>query len=153
MFHGFDLSKWPLVVLTIDGSPKNEEEMELFLSDWEKLYIKSMETDLRYKLLFDARKASTVDLKHLIRMGKWLVTMKDLTEKWMDRTGIMISNPTIKVLIQFVFKVYKAVRPFKVFSEPEETLKWIISDLPGDETSNTLSMKDMPKLNSKIDFS
>ena len=152
MFHGFDTTKWPVVVLTIDGAP-NEEEMELFLKDWEKLYTKSMETNIRYKLLFDARKASTIELKHLVRMGKWLMTMKTLTETWMDRTGIMISNPTVKMLIQFVFKFYKAVRPFKIFSEPEETLEWILSDLPGDENESILSMKDFPKLESKIDFS
>ena len=42
----------------------------------------------------------------------------------------------------------------KVFDDPEETMKWILSDLPGDETNNTLSMSDLPSdLGTKIDFS
>lgn len=154
MNYGFDTSKWPLVILTIEGAPKDDEEMKKFLEDWGRIYHLSMEKNERYKLLYDVRQAKAVEIRHLVQMGNWLSTMKSLTEKWMDRTAILVSSPTIKLLIQFVFKIYKAVRPFKVFNSPENTIEWLMSEEEGDETNNKFSLNDLNlPHNGKIEFS
>lgn len=154
-FYNFDETHWPVVVLTISGSPSSDEDMNLFLTEWQNLYIISMQKSQRYKLIFDARNAGVVTFNHLKMMGEWLSKIKHLTEMWMDRTAIIVSNPTIKLIIQFVFTFYKAVRPFKVFHESclENAFIWVNSDDDGDKIeANDISLADL-QLGTNIDFS
>ena len=155
-FYHFDQTHWPIVVLTISGSPEDDADMRAFLTAWQELYIVSMQKNERYKLIFDSRKAGVVKFNHLRAMGEWLSKIKNLTETWMDRTAIIVSNPTIKLLIQFVFTIYKAVRPFKVFHESclEKAFLWVNSDEEGDETESneSISISDL-QLGTNIDFS
>ena len=154
MNFGFDKSKWPLVVITVEGAPDSEENMSNFLKEWAQLYHESMVTNKRYRLLFDSRKAEKVEVKYLMMMAKFLLKMKTFTEQWMEKTGILVCSPTIKLLIQIVFKFYKAVRPFKVFNKADEALEWVLNDEDGDEKNlDSLDIKDFPTFNSKIDFS
>lgn len=158
-FFNFDTSKFPVIVLTIQGSPGSTEEMDAFLEAWQNIYVISMEQNKQYKLIFDTRKAGSVELKYLKQMGLWLGKVKCLTEKWMDRTAIIVSTPIIKLLIQFVFQIYKAVRPFKVFSgeQVEEAFVWAISsedegDVNISLTDTSISLTDL-KNKKRIDFS
>lgn len=154
-FYHFDETRWPIIVLTINGSPKNDKDMKSFLLTWQNLYVTSMQNEERYKLIFDARNASIIKLKYLQAMGEWLSKIKHLTETWMDRTAIIVSNDSIQLLIQFVFQIYKAVRPFKVFNgkHVEKAFKWVVSDEEGDATdTGKVSLGDL-KLTSQIDFS
>ena len=53
----------------------------------------------------------------------------------MDKTAIIVSNQSIQLLIQFVFRIYKAVRPFKIFNGKEDLSKailWLNTDDKGD---------------------
>jgi hypothetical protein len=116
-FFYFDHQYWPLVILTIHEQPKSEMEMKIFLESWGHLYTKCMLNGQRYKLIFDVRKSPLPQIRYLKLLGEWLVNVKSLTEKWMDRTAIIVKENGMKFMIDFVFKVYKAVRPFKVFGE------------------------------------
>jgi hypothetical protein len=145
-FFALDKQHWPIAVLTIEGAPQTDEEMKQFLESWQSLYVDSMQKNERYKLIFDARNASIIYPKYLIAMAKWLRQIKLLTEKWMDRTAIIVSNPNVRLLIQFVFKYYKAVRPFKVFEtkELQDAYNWVNSTEIGDHTaSGEISINDL----------
>lgn len=133
-FYNFDTNRWPIVILTIHGKPKDDLDFDTFLEKWKSIYVDSMTRGERYKLIFDTRLADMVRFDHLIKLGKWLKSIEDLTEKWMDRTAIIVANPSIKLLIQFVFKIYKAVRPFKIFGQNElpDAIKWLNDKDNGD---------------------
>lgn len=126
-FFIFDRNRWPIVILTINGKPKDDLDFNTFLEKWKLIYIDSMTKGERYKLIFDVRLAEMVRFDHLTKLGKWLKSVEHLTETWMDRTAIIVANPSIKLLIQFVFRIYKAVRPFKIFGENElaDAIKWL----------------------------
>ena len=148
VFYNFDYSKWDktkgdgvgLVLLTTQ-TPTSIEDVELFLKEWEKVYTKCMEDNCKYTLVFDTRKVSKFDIKYLKLMGKWLKKMKTMTENWMDRTAIIVSNPIIKGFISFVFLIYKPVRPFKVFASDElvKSIEWSLSKNPGDDPEKLMS--------------
>lgn len=147
-------NSWPLVVLTVSGAPNSKQNMENFLSEWSKVYTTSMIKEQRYRLVFDARKASIIELQYLSMLADYLIKIKDLTETWMEKTGILVSNPTVKALIQFVFKFYEPVRPFKVFNESDKCFEWVMSDQKGDEEHlEDFKISDLPSFSDKIDFS
>ena len=141
-FFAFDYNNWPVVILTIQGKPTNEKDMKLFLEAWTGVYTYSMQANTRYKLMFDVRK-STVhpmkDFNHLRVLGEWLVKIKSLTETWMERTAIIVSDPVMRFIIASVFQIYKAVRPFKVFDEKmlHDAKEWLFQEDDGDLKSFT----------------
>lgn len=134
VFFYFDIDNFPLIILTIEASPCSMDEMELFLKKWEELYDKSRETNERYKLIFDVRKAtvSLKDTQYLQRLGGWLTEHKIETETHMDRTAILVSNDTIRLLLNVVFVLYRPVRPYKIFNDINLVKKWVVSDEQGD---------------------
>ena len=154
MEFNFCTKNFPLVVLTMIGVPDSEKEMEDFFTEWRKIYTLAMEKNQRYKLLFDVRKSGTVKFVYMKMMADFLIQIRELTNKWMDRTGILVTSPTIQMLIKFVFNFYKAVRPFKVFTNVEECFKWVNSNEKGDEVDNG-TIKNLPAFNpaTGIDFS
>ncbi len=161
-FFKVDQEEWPITVITIQGGPKSDHDMQAFLTEWQNLYSTAMIKNQRYKLLFDARNAGTIDPKYLMALGNWLSRVKNLAESWMDRTAIIISNNIIRTLIKFVFNFYKAVRPFKVFSgdEIKDSVTWLKESeekgCDGDlgEYKNDVSLSDVTQLmSSDVDFS
>jgi hypothetical protein len=136
MFYFFETKNFPIIVLTIEGGPQSEDELNDFLNAWKNIYVLAMQNEQRYKLLFDVRKANMISFQYLKIMGNWLIKIKELTERWMDRTAIMVKDPGIKLMIQFVFTLYKAQRPFKVFEEREleKSFHWLNSSEAGDPT-------------------
>lgn len=159
-FCKVDKSDWPIVIMTLKGGPQSDEDMRLFLTEWQNVYSEAMIHNKRYKLLFDAREAGNIQPKYLMALGKWLSSVKSLSEQWMDRTAIIISNNLIRTLIKFVFNFYKAVRPFKVFSNDEigQSVIWLKeSQCNGDlgEYKSDVSLSDITQLLSQndVDFS
>lgn len=136
MIFGYEKEKdWPICILTAEGKPESEEEIKNLLNGWSTLYEKSESENTRFKFLIDVRLVKNIDIKYLIMIGKYLISVKDKTEKWMDKTAILVSSPTIKMFIKFVFTIYKPVRPFKVFNEPAQSIQWLLSQ---NETSDHL---------------
>ena len=135
MIFGYEKKDWPLCILTVEGKPTSEKTFQNLLNEWSLLYIESEQKNERFKFLIDVRQVSGVDLKYMIMMGKYLISVKELTEKWMDRTAILVSNKSIKNLIKFVFTLYKPIRPFKVFNEADKSIEWLLNNEKGDSES------------------
>lgn len=136
MISGLDTSRWPLVILTTEGDPQSSDDIELLLANWESLYICAEDTSQKYKLLFDVRNTENVKFEYLKYVSSFLTNHKMLTEKCMDRTAILVSNQAIRLLIKFVFMIYHPVRPFKVFDNPENAIRWLMSTDIGDTEEN-----------------
>lgn len=153
MIFGYEKKDWPLVILTADGKPNTEDEMNAMLDGWSELYTQSQKTNKNFRFLIDVRQVPGIDIKYLIIIGKFLKNNKILTERWMEKTGILVSSNTIRLLIKFVFTIYKPVRPFKVFNEPEEALQWVLNDEEGDSAESINKLKEkLPVKESNISF-
>lgn len=137
MIFGYEKKNWPLCILTIEGKPNSENVFKQFLNEWSLLYEESKVRNQRFNLFIDVRGVSGVDIKYMIILGKYLISVKNLTEKWMNKTAILVSNKSIKNLIKFVFTLYKPIRPFKVFNEADKSLEWLLNNEKGD-TENSL---------------
>ncbi len=153
MIFGYEKKDWPLAILTAEGKPNNETEISSMLEGWSELYKQSQETNKNFRFLIDVRQVPGIDIKYLIMIGKFLKTNKSETERWMEKTGILVSSNTIRLLIKFVFTIYKPVRPFKVFNEPEEALQWVLNDEEGDSAESINKLKEkLPVKESSISF-
>ena len=128
-----DLQNWPLVIFNIKG--QIDEKFNDFLKDWSELYVKSSNEKSRFRLIINIKEIGKVDMKYIIGIGQFLKKCKILTETWMERTAILVKeNSFIKTALNTVFMIYKPVRPFKIFTNPEDAIKWTLSDESGDKT-------------------
>jgi len=155
MRFGYNNDKWPLIVLSCAGSPKSESELMSMLEGWSNIYKLSEEKKTRFKFVIDVRDVSGIDIKYLIMISKFLNENKKLTERWMDRTAILVSSNNIKFFIKFVFKIYKPVRPFKVFgkNDTKECFDWVVSNNQGDDEGEINKLKDKKVIvNSSVKF-
>lgn len=153
MIFGYETKDWPLVILTAEGKPNNEDEMKNMLQGWSNIYIQSQKTNQKFRFLIDVRQISSIDIKYLIMIGKFLKNVKSLTEQWMEKTGILVSSNTIKLLIKFVFTIYKPVRPFKVFNEADMSIQWVLNNEEGDSAESINKLKEKVNMkNSNISF-
>lgn len=123
---------WPAVVIKVIGSPETEEHAHKVISQWTSIYMESMTRNEKYKLVFDIREATVNNFEILRHLAVFLIKVKNLTEKWMDRTAILVSDDNIKRILKFVFVLYKPVRPFKIFTDDVKALTWLASGDPGD---------------------
>ena len=134
MIYTKDDSQWPLVILTLEGDIHDSIQFNNLLSDWSKLYIRSSEENIRFRMIVNISNMGKVDLKYIIGIGQFLKKCKVLTEKWMEKTAILVKkNSIIKTILDTVFMVYSPVRPFKVFNEIEKAGIWATNFEPGDE--------------------
>ena len=143
---------WPIVCIKLTGSPKTEEDIQKIIKIWTNIYIVSMSYDQKFKLIFDARDVHLNNMELLKPLAKFLINVKQLTEKWMDRTSIIVSSDKIRNLIKFVFMLYKPVRPFKVFTDDNKSLKWLNSNEPGEDPEMNFLKEKRKPLKSKISF-
>jgi hypothetical protein len=139
-------NSWPLAVMKITGKVNKDVEFQKFTNEWSMLYVDSSERNERFRLILDAREMGKVDMKYLYGMAKFLMHCKTLTETWMEKTAIWVGSKRIKKMIHWVFKIYKPVRPFKVFStddSSETILNWVSGNIPGDENRlNNVNISD-----------
>lgn len=135
---------WPVVCIKIVGVPKDKEDIHKIINIWSQIYVRSMTCNEKFKLVFDAREASLNNVELLRVLAEFLIKVKLMTEQWMDRTSILVSEEKIRNLIKFVFLLYKPVRPFKVFTNAEKSLEWVQSDEPGEDPDKNF-LKEKPK--------
>lgn len=155
MNFGYDHTNWPIVVLTADGSPKKESEIKSLLDGWSLIYQTSQQKREKFRFIIDVRQVTQIDIKYIMMIAKFLIKNKKLTETWMDRTAVLVSSNSIKLLIKFVFTFYKPVRPFKVFNHEEvrKSFDWVTSDCPGDSEEDINRLKEkIPLKHSNINF-
>lgn len=130
-FYCFDESKWPFIILTVNGKPNSQEDFKKFLKEWEKLFFMSMQKCERFKLMFDLRKAKVeLNQESLIyaqMMSQWLKNVEFLIKSWLDRTAMIVNTKMMQQFIYFVMSMKQAVRPYKIFYEKEldQVMGWL----------------------------
>jgi hypothetical protein len=129
----YNNDSWPLVILKMVGRPTTEEDIYRVIKLWAGIYTESMIKNEKYRLVFDVRESGIDKIQLLTHFATFLVKSKCMTEQWMERTSILVSDPSVSLLIKFVLNFYTPVRPFKVFTDDKECIEWTTSELPGEE--------------------
>jgi hypothetical protein len=131
-----DDSQWPLVILTMEGPINDSVKFNELLSDWSQFYVKSSKEKIKFRLIVNVREMGKMDLKYILGIGQFLKKCKALTEKWMEKTAILVEkNSVVQTILDTVFFVYTPVRPFKVFNDIQKAGVWATNFDAGDELS------------------
>tara|TARA_B100000497_G_C7312740_1_gene210116 strand:+ start:101 stop:469 length:369 start_codon:yes stop_codon:yes gene_type:complete len=94
-----------------------------FIKNYKKI-IQSEEKKI--KIIFDASKLSRITIKQITKLSLFLLNMKKLHKKNLEKFTIIVVNNLIREIIDIVFKIIPPVRPYKIVKNIEDAYSYIL---------------------------
>jgi hypothetical protein len=99
-------------------------EFSEFIKNYKKI-IQS-EKKKKIKIIFDASKLTTITIKQITKLSLFLLNMKNLHKKNLEKFTIIVENNLIKEIIDIVFKIIPPVCPYKIVKNIEDAYNYIL---------------------------
>jgi hypothetical protein len=122
-FAKFNLKKWPIVEVTLNGIPSDYQEFEYYLQAFDLLYGKKK----KFNLLIDATNVGNVSFVYVARQAMHMHQNEDKTKKYVSKIALIINSQFAKNLLKSLFQHRKPVCETKIFKLTESGQKWINS--------------------------
>jgi hypothetical protein len=119
-------SRWPLVVVTFDGAP-SEEEFSRYLE--EMLGLLSRQE--RHAYVVDARRGTLLPRELRQRQGEWLRENKDEIRRHCLGTAVVINSGVLRFVLTTIYLIQAPVTPTVNFPTLEEATAWAEKQLRG----------------------
>tara|TARA_Y100001970_G_scaffold287056_1_gene410775 strand:+ start:598 stop:1050 length:453 start_codon:yes stop_codon:yes gene_type:complete len=120
MFAHYDHSHFPIVSVVFSETVQNENEFDLFLQQWLELYHNQRD----FYFIFDTRKMQNIPLKYSIKMALFIKKLRKQPYHYLKKSLILVNNPNIKRLLDFVFTMQSPVAPVYIWltEESDQTI-------------------------------
>lgn len=135
MFALFNYDYLPVVYVTFDNDI-NENNFNLFLTEWLSLYLKGE----NFIFLLDTRNITKIPhIKYSIRMSQFIKKLKkENPYHYLQKSFIVTNNKKIIYLLDFIFNIQKPVAPVFIYKTNNNDLNHLL-DLSKNISSNNLS--------------
>ena len=120
-FSSFDLSRYPIVIVTLNGSPNNEKEFDDYLVYFKKLY----ERKEKFSLIIDSRNVGWIPFYYLYRQATFLKEIEPLSKKYLYRTAIIITSVIADMFLKTIFGIKPPVTLTDTFDDFDTAIMWI----------------------------
>lgn len=115
MFATYDLSKWPLVYINMNGDIKRYVDYKQFTNTWLELYNK-LEP---FTMLFDATNFGEVSIFYAIKMAMFIKKIKRKRPQYLQKSIIMLESKWLKHLVGLMFFIESPAAPVFVYYKDE----------------------------------
>jgi hypothetical protein len=130
MWCVIDKSNFPIIKISFNAEKQVEEEFDLFLNEWLKLY----EEEKEFYFVFDTCQLGMMNVKYAYKMSKFIKELKKRENQYLKKSLIIVKNKYISFLLNIVFSITKPVANVYLFSE--HTDKLIKEDIENISTPN-----------------
>ena len=95
---------YPAVIIKFTKTCGNasQEEFDEYLQKFAELY----ERKEKFNILLDCRAADSFPVSYAIQHATFLIKYKVQTEKYIKKSAILLSNQTLKSILDVVFSIY-----------------------------------------------
>lgn len=107
MWATFNYNNFPIISVDFDGKVKNDEELQIFLDEWTRIYT----FNKKFTLIFNTSKVGWIDMSYGLKMRNFINNLKEDQKPYLERSIIIVSNIWIKMLLNFIFNVDKPLAP------------------------------------------
>jgi hypothetical protein len=114
MFSTYDTSAFPLVKVTIQDIP-HEDEFDIFLQNWMQLYKLNQE----FSFIFDIRKIGNISPIYCIKMSLFIRNIRQQDPQYLKKSIILINDNRIKRLLDFIFYLQSPVADVFIINTDE----------------------------------
>lgn len=116
MFAEFNYENFPIVKVILNNI-ENEEEFDLFLENWLKLYLDCKD----FIFVFDTKNVNNIDIKYSIRMCDFIKKLKkDYQYHYLQKSIILVNNNFVKKMLNFIFKLQSPVAPVYLIKNEQD---------------------------------
>ena len=119
MFSIFDYDLVPYVIVIFYGTIKNQIEFDLFLNNWEQLYLEKKE----FKFIFDTTQLTFVNPLYCIQMSNFIKKLKTYPIQYLKESLIIINSKFIERLLRIIFFLQSPVAPVYLISNSLTEIK------------------------------
>ena len=105
MFAVFNRGNFPIVEVTMNGSPESDEEFDNFLNEWTKLYSEQN----NFYFIFHTENVSNPPIKYAVKMANYIKNLRKKDYQYLQKSVILINNNKVKWLLDFIFTIQPPV--------------------------------------------
>ena len=139
MFYTFDVSYYPIVLITFNKYKINDNDFRNFLSDWLKLYTFRK----NFMLIFDTRKMLFPHFKYSLKIMAFIKKLRKYHPQYLNRSIIIVQNKKISNLLEFIFYIQPPVAPVYLTKEKISNILYKIKTI-----NNYNDLKELNNLES-----
>ena len=88
MFAVFNRDNFPIVKVTMNGSPASDEEFDNFLNEWTKLYSEQN----NFSFIFYTENVSNPHIKYSVKMANYIKNLRKKDYHYLQKSVILINN-------------------------------------------------------------
>ena len=95
---------YPAVIIkfTKNAGECEMKEFDEYLQKFKELYNREHE----FNILLDSSKTESFPISYVLKHAFFLIQHKELTEQFIKKSAVVITNPTFKKLLNIVFSIY-----------------------------------------------
>lgn len=123
----FHREKFPLITVAFTGEKENAENFKNYLEGLEANY----DREAPFALIFDARKALSLNPKYQLKQASWMQKHKALIQRYCLGVAYVVPQGFLRKVLQVIFKLTPNPVPFKVFEKMDEGEAWAIRRISG----------------------
>ena len=112
-FCEYDYSNFPMVHVSFHGSIKNEDDFNLFTSQWLQLY----EDQNYFSFIFDMEDMGLVNPYWSYKMASFITELKKQPIQYLQNSRIINVNKFTKYLLKIIFSVQSPVAPVLIVNK------------------------------------
>ena len=130
---------FPLVRVNFIKTIENDEEFNLFINKWLSYYTEKKQ----FKFIFDTTKITELpNIKYCFQMALFIKKLKKYDYQYLDESIILINNPKIQWLLDFIFVLQPPVANVYIYKFKDENINQIIDN----NTLSTIKNNTITKL-------
>ena len=111
MFAEFNEDHFPIVYVKINSRIENDNDFQLFLNNWEKLY----KNKKNFTFIFDTEDVNWIPIKYSIKMALFIKELKKEEFQYLQKSIINIHSETVNFLLNLIFIIQKPVAPVEIY--------------------------------------
>ena len=116
MWCNIDKTNLPIIKVSFNNEKQVEEEFDLFLEEWNKLYDQKK----YFYFIFDTCQLGMLNVKYAYKMSKFIKELKKRDEQYLKKSLIIVKNQYISFLLNIVFSITKPVADVYLFSNQSD---------------------------------
>lgn len=123
MFFVIETKWFPKVIVRFNSDTIENAHVDEFVKQLNALY----ERKEKFSMLFDTRGLSLgrSEIGFARTISHWINENRDLAEKYLEGTGVYITNPFVRWFVQLITKVSPPAAPLKISGEKKELIFWL----------------------------
>jgi hypothetical protein len=102
-----------ILILTIKKDIPNDIEWDWLKLTMNKFYENAEIDNIKFSIIFDIRLLGILPFKYYTEWANLFLQKKEQTQKYINKTSILVDSMLIKLSLNWFFSIYTTIRPMK----------------------------------------